>query len=350
MRKIGFVAAAFCAAFLILPFKGGGISLDVAQQSQGLTSQAAIEAARRNSTPGSSFAILREIVADASTRRVGDQSLEQARAHKIDLYGNRSLPDLLRSGGFLVGEYDPKTTNAVALHLVSLGPDGAPNDAFHPFDSVVKLADAEELVKDTSELAKQLYSTPSPEAVSLESRFYGGSFPECGEAEECTLFAIPRSLLNLGADQDEVREVAALSGGLAIWQFRYAVSMPAFAASPLVAIQASEGPLEEFLRNNHMDPDFDFDPEKIRSKEELRERIDLLRRLDKFLEESLRKKADPVLIKANISVAIIPFDVGTDTWNGQVVYGSDTASGFVIGWQRLPTGGFAVRLISAAGE
>jgi len=55
-----------------------------------------------------------------------------------------------------------------------------------------------------------------------------------------------------------------------------------------------------------MDPDFDFDLENIRSKEQLRERIDVLRRLDKFLEEALRNKVDPDLAKANISVAAIP--------------------------------------------
>ena len=348
MRKTAVIAAIICAMCLMIPFNSVGVSLGIAQHSQSLTSKEAIAAARSKAKPGSSFTVLREIVADANTRRVGDQALEQAKAHKIDLYGNPILPDLMRSGGFLVGEYDPETTKVVALHLIWLGPDGAPNDIFHPCDSVVKLADAEELVKDTAEFAEQLYSTPSSEASSLESKFYGGRFPECDPSEECTLFAIPRSLLNLGADQDEVREVVALSSGLAIWHFRYAVSMPVFAASPLAALQASEGPLEEFLRNNHMDPDFDFDPEKIRSKEELRERIDLLRRLDKFLEETLRKKADPALVKANLSVAVIPFDIGTDTRTGKVVYDSDTASGFVIGWQRLPAGGFAVRLISEA--
>ncbi len=353
MRKMGFIAAAICVVCLIKPYKGREISFGMAQQSQRLTPQEAIDAARRNSKAGSSFTVLREIVANADTRRVGDQALEQARAHQIELYKNGILADLLRSGGFLLAETEPRTNNVIALHLVSLGPDGVPKDAFDGCDGVVKLADAAELVKDTTEFAEEFYSTPPSKASSLESRFYGGSFPECGESEECTSFAVPRSLLKMGADHNEYREAAALYGGFDLSAFQYAVSMPAFAANPLVATQAAAEKWDalraEFLRNNHMDPDFHFDLENIRSREQLRERIDVLRRLHKFTEEALRSEANAVLVKANISVATIPLGVGAYTQEGQVLYGSNTASPIVIYWQRLPTGGFAVHLIAEAG-
>jgi hypothetical protein len=321
----------------------------MAQDSQRLTPQEAIDAARRNAQkPGSSFTVLREIVANADTRRIGDQALKEAQTHHIKLFDKGILVDVLRNGGFLLAETEPRTSNLIALHLVSLGPDGAPEDSFYGSIGVVKLADAEELVKDTTELTEKLYSTPPSEALSLESRFYGGSFPDCGggSIQECTLFAAPRSLLKLGADPNEVREAAALSGGFAIWGFRYAVSMPTFAASPSVAIQASEGPIAEFLRKNRMDPDFDFDLENIQSTKQLGERIDLLRRMDQFLEEALRNKTDPALVKANVSVATIPLGFLADTEDGQVLYSTATPSLLLIYWQRLPTGGFAAKVIS----
>jgi hypothetical protein len=349
MKKIGLIAAAFCLVCLIRPLKGREILPGMAQDGQRLTPEEAIDTARHNSKAGSSFTILREIVANADTRHIGDQALEQARAHQIELYRNGMLADLLRSGGFLLAETEPRTNNVIALHLLTLGPDGVPKDAFDPCRGAIKLADAEELVKETTEFAEQLYSTPSTQTLSLEGRFYGGSFPECGPSEECTLFSVPRSLLKLGVAQKEYQEAAALYGGLAIWQFRYAVSMTAFAASPLAATQAAENPVLEFLRNNHMDPDFHFDLENIRSEEQLRQRIDVLRRLDKFLEEALRNKVDPDLVKANISVATIPLAVDGDTRNGQVLYSSSMASLIVIYWRRLPKGGFAVHLISEAG-
>lgn len=354
MKKMGLIVAVICTVCLIVPLIGSGAPVGATRRGLRLTPDEAIAAARGNAQkPGTSFTILREIVANANTRRVGDQALEQARAHQIKLYGNRTLPDLLRSGGFLIAEYDPKTTNVVAEHVVSLGLDGVPKDAFYPCEGVVKLDDAEELVRETTEFAKLLYSTRPSEALSLESKYYGGTFPECGNGqseEGCGLFGIPRSLLKLGLGQNQYREVAALTGGVSIWQFRYAVSMPAFAASPLVATQATEGPLAEFLRNNHMDPDFDFDLENIQSKKQLRERIEVLRRMGKFLEEALRSnETDPALVKANISVAVLPLGIGADSPNDSTRYNTATASGILIEWQRLPKGGFAVKLISQGG-
>lgn len=350
---MGFIAAAICVVCLIRPFKGREISLGMAQDRQRLTPQAAIDAARPNSKAGSSFTVLREILANADTRRIGDQAIEQARTQQIELYKNGILADLLRSGGFLLAETELATNNVIALHLLSLGPDGVPKDAFWGCHGVVKLADAEELVKDTTEFTEEIYSTPPSEASSLENRFYGGNFPECGQSEECTLFAVPHSLLKIGADKNEYREAVALYGGLNLLGFQHAVSMPAFAANPLEATRAAAERFEtlkaEFLRNNHMDPDVDFDLENIRSKEQLRERIDVLRRLEKFLGNALRSGAEPALVKANISVAAISSGVGAYARDGQVLYGTDAATVIVIYWQRLPTGGFAVHLISEAG-
>ena len=353
MRKIDFIAAAFCLVCLIRPFKGREFSPGMAQDSPRLTPEEAIDAARRNSKAGSSLTILKEIVANPDTRHIGDQALEQAKAHQIELYRNGMLADLLKSGGFLLAETEPRTNNVVALHLLSLGPDGVPKDSFDPCRGAIKLADAEELVKETTEFVEQLYSTPSTQTLSLEGRFYGGSFPECGPSDECTLFAVPRSLLKLGVGQSEYREAVALYGAVDLSGFQYALSLPSFAANPLVATRAAAEKWDalkaEFLRNNQMDPDFHFDLEDIRSKEQLRKRIDVLRRLDKFLEEALKNKVDPDLVKANISVATIPLGVDGNTGNGQVLYSSSMATLTVIYWRRLPSGGFAVHLISEAG-
>jgi hypothetical protein len=353
MKKIGFIAAAICVACLIKPFKGREISLGMAQHSQRLTPQEAIDAARRNSKAGSSFTVLREVVANAYTRRVGDQALTEAQARHIQLYRDGILTDVLRSGGFLLAETESRTNTLIAVHLVSLGSDGVPKDALYWSDGVVRLADAQELAKDTTEFVEKLYSTPSPEASSLESRFYASRFPEYDQSEDYSPFAIPRSLLKVGADPNEYREAAALYGGFLFWSARYAVSMPAFAANPDVAENAAEDKRSmlkaDFLRNNHMDSDFHFDLENIRNKEQLRQRIDVLRKLDGFLEEALKNDANPALVRANISVVVIPLGVGADRVGRQVLYGCSTGSLFLIYWQRLPTGGFAVYGISEAG-
>jgi hypothetical protein len=357
MRKVGLVAAVICAACFMVPFIGG-ISLGMAQESPHLTAEQAIAANSKTEKLGGTYSVLREIPSNADTRRVGDQALAQAGVNHIELYENGILADILRSGGFLLLQILPPSNKANSLdppefvsivHLVSLGSDGIPKNV--SAGSGINLADAQELVKDTTEFVELLYSTPSTEESSLESRFYGGSFPE-GDLFQGTLFAIPNSLQKLGANPNEVREAAALFGGYIIWEFRYALSMPAYAASPVTALCAAENKREaltiEFLRNNHMDPHFDFNLKNIRSIEQLQERVELLKKLDKFLEDALKNEGDPVVIKANLSIVTMPLGVEMDLSRDEGHYGSSTPSMLMFFWDRLATGGFAIKMITAA--
>jgi hypothetical protein len=346
MRRVDVIVAIIGQACLIMSFMHGGSLLAMAEDGPRLTAEQAIAVARRNAKPGSSFTVLREIVANADMRRIGDQALEQAQAKKIELYENGFLVNILRSGGFLLAETNPRTNNLIALHLVSLEPGGAPKDFWLECPGVLKLADADELVKDTTEFVEQLYSTPSTEELSLESRFYGGSFPE----RDQSLFAIPNSLRKLRANPHEVQEAAALIGGYIFWEFRYSLSMPAFAVSPVSALSAAEDKREalkaEFLRSNRMDPNFHLDLDNVQSEKQLQERIELLTRLDKFLEDALKSEGDPTVVRANLSLATMPLGVEVDLSRDEGHYGSSTPSMFVFLWDRLATGRFAVKTIT----
>ncbi len=91
--------------------------------------------------------------------------------HKIEIYENGLLTNILRSGGFLLAEIDPATNSVVAFHWVTLRRDGVPENLVAGTGTGINLADTQELVKDTTELVGQLYSTPSTEESSLASRF-----------------------------------------------------------------------------------------------------------------------------------------------------------------------------------
>ena len=324
----------------------GVIPPSMAAQVPRLTAEQAITAARRNAKPGSSFIVLWEVGPSPDTRRIGGQALEQAKARKIELYENGLLANILRSGGFLLAETNPQRKDVIALHLVSLESGGAPKDFWLTCRGVLKPADAEELVKDTTELVEQLYSTPSTEDSFLARRFYGGSFPEGDQS----LFAIPNSLRNLGANPNEVQEAAALYGGYLFWGWRYALSMPAFAASPVPALSAAgykqETLTAEFLRSNHMDPNFHLGLDNVQNEKQLQERIELLTRLDKFLEEAFKNEGDPTVFRANLSLVTIPLGVDVDLSRDEGHYGSSTPSMLVFFWDRLATGGFAVKTIT----
>jgi hypothetical protein len=349
MKKLNASIAIICLACLIMLFISGGSSLAMAEEDPHLTAEQAITAARRNAKPGSSFMILREITASADARRVGDQALAQARADKIDLYENGILINILRSGGYLLAETNPQTNNIVAMHLVLMEAGGAVKDVQTECHGVVKLADAGELVKDTAELVKQMYSTPSTEESSLASRFYGGNFPESDQHPDC-VFAIPNILRRPGANPNEVREASALFWGYALWEVRYALSMPAFAASPAAAGDAAEKKRDtlkaEFLKSNNMDPNFNpVDVDNIQNEKQFREWIELLTRLDRFLEDSLRKEADPAVVRSNLSILTMPLSVDVDlSQEGQYVSTSPPKLLFL--WHRQATGGFAVKEIT----
>jgi hypothetical protein len=349
-------ARVICVLCLVTLLNGEAISFVAAQQGQQLTAQQAIaEAQRKAIKPGSSFSVLREIQANDDTRRVGEQALKNAKTHKVDLYANGLLIEFLLSGGYMLAEADPLTGNLIAMHLVSLGFDGAPKDFPAECHGVVKLADAQAVLRDTAELVGQFYSIPASEDSSLVSKYFGGTFPECDPIGRCTLFAIPRSFLKFGADLSECKEIAALYGSFALLPIRYEVSMSNFSADPVAAIQATAEKMvalqKNFLQANHMDPHLDLDPAKIQGKEQLRERIDLLRRLIKYMEEGLKNEVDPALVRANISVAAISLGVDQESLfaeedKTQLV--SVTASLLMIYWQRLPAGGIALKYISEA--
>ncbi len=349
MRKLDASASIVTFACLIMLFMSGGNSLATAEEFPHLTAEQALAAARRNAQPGSSFTILLKIIANADTRRIGAQALEQAQAHRIERYENGRLVDILRSGGYLLAEVDPRTNNIVAMHLVSVEAGGSVKDVESKCHGIVKRADAEVLLRNTVELVKQLYSTPSTNELSLASKFYGGNFLDADTLPD-SLFTIPAFLRNRGAKANEVQEAAALFWGYLFWPSRSALSMPAFSANPAAAVDAAEKEREtlkaEFLQSNNMDPNInpvDFD--NIQSEKQLQERIELLTRLDRFLEDCLRKKADLTVVGANLSVLTVPLSVDVDlNQAGQYVSSSPPKSLFL--WHRVATGGFAVKEIT----
>ena len=165
-----------------------------------------------------------------------------------------------------------------------------------------------------------------------------------------SLFTIPDFLRKPGAQLNEVREAAALFWGYLSWPSRSALSKSAFSASPAAAGDAAEKERDtlkaEFLQSNNMDPNINpVDFEKIQSEQQFQERIELLQRLDRFLEDSLRKKADPAVVGANLSILTMPLRVDVDpNQAGQYVSSSPPKCLFL--WTRVATGDFAVKEIT----
>ena len=101
-----------------------------------------------------------------------------------------------------------------------------------------------------------------------------------------------------------------------------------------------------FLKRNNMDPTINLvDFDKIESRKQLQRRMTLLIRLNRVLEASLKKKADPVVVGANLSVLTMTLSVDVDRSQvGQYVSSSPPKSLFL--WHRTTTGGFVVKEIT----
>ena len=349
MRRLDASVSMIAFACVILLFVRGGHSLAIAESYSHLTAEQATAAARRYANPESSLTILWTIIANADTRRTADQAVEQVKAHKLEAYENGRLVNMLWSGGYLLAETDPRTNNVVAMHLVSMESEGNVKDVASKCHGVLKIAEARELVKDTAELVKQMYSTPSTEASSLASRFYDGKFPNAHRYPD-SLFTIPDSLRKPDAKSNEVQEASALFWGYLFWPSRSALSIPAFSANPAAAITSAEKERDmlkaEFLQSNKLDPNLDpTDFNKVQSGKQLLERIDLLRRLNRFLEDSLSRKADPAAVGANLLVLTMPLSVDVDlNQAGQYVSSSPPKSLFL--WHRVASDGFAIEEIT----
>jgi len=297
------------------------------------------------------------MIADDDTRRIGEQSLKLAHDQKVELNDESIWARVLISGGFFIAETKPQANKVIALHSIYVGSHGSPIDFMEPNDKDkdirldgIDLDDAKVLVKDAAEFTEALYTTPLSGISSLLSRYYGGHFPEC-DPNDCTMFKIPRSLLNLGADPSECREAVVLEGYSVLLLMRYAASLPIFAASPLEATREAGdkvGKIQaEFFRNNHLPPDFDVDIENVSSNEQLRERIELLRNFNGYLEDALKNKTDPVLIKTNMSLVTFPFAIG----QGDPFVGDDNTTygigdgGLASIWRHISAGVFVLNTI-----
>ncbi len=320
--------------------------------SQGLTPDEAIAAVRAEAKPGMAFRALRELSASVGTRGIGEQSLQEARARNMTLFRDGILADVLMSGGCLLAEDDPATGTTKALYLVAKRADGRTFSISRDVEGDISLSDTTELVRDTTDFVEVLLSTPSSSAASLEGRFVGGTFPAYDEKQGYVAFGIPSSLRKIKADAKDYREFAALQAAYGFWSYRYALSTVLYAANPIEAYSAAYDKSlalgREVLRINHVTEDDIAGP--INDLYRFRKAIAWQRRIDEYLEDTLKKDAKPQSFGANKSVATIVTQLGTVRREGQTLFFALTASDIAVYWQRDATGALAVKMVSAGGN
>ncbi len=324
----------------------------------GFTSDCAL-AAIRSASPrsGTLLQILREIEATAKTQEIAIKSRREANLRHVALYGNGIFLDALNTGAFLILESDPKTGNAVSIYLVSSGSDRRTMIESHEVEGNLTAPVGAELINQTSDFLDTLLAVPTSGFESIERRFYGGHFPEYAGPGDRSIFAFPRSIRAIEADETHSGDLAAVIGGYLFWPVRYAMSMDIYAANPSSALAAArkkhEALAAQFLQENNRSPDFIYDLEdleSLKSPEQLRERISWLRRLDDFLEQALKSGGDSSTFEANKSISLIALQLGSLNKQTQESFLVVTSPGLVVGWRRSANGALAVTEVSLAEE
>jgi hypothetical protein len=318
-----------------------------------LTPGHAVDAIRgKQGKNGNVFRIVRKIDSSNDTRRVAIAAARDASVSHIKPYGDGILISLLERGGFLILEVDPGGSKTVSVHLVSRGANGKVLVDSYPLPDhdkdVVTDTAAVQLIGNTADFVETLLATAPSGFARLQSKFYDGRFPESTEPGYQEPFAIPRSLTSIAGDQAKITELAALFFASQIWGFRYATSLPIFAADPHYALQLAEEKeeslVEQYKKANSRVPDLDFESlESIRSASQVQERIDWLRQLDKFLEQSLQRQEDPNVSRVNRLLATVVLQVGK---GNEGTYFAMTSADLIIGWKVVPPADYAVAAIS----
>jgi hypothetical protein len=306
-----------------------------------------------------SFEVIREIDANAQTRKVALQAREAAASLHVKVHEEYGYLGLLERGGYLLLQTEGKTGNALALYLVSSKPYGRRTVVARPLLGEKKMSGstAKELIAKNAEFVDRLYDTPLRDVGKLKSHCEGGHFPEYGNEDEVSYFGIPRIFRKTDADEDAVQELAGLMGAFTFWWTRYAVSFPVYAANPMYALKTAldkhEALVKEFMQKNKQDPKFTYDPEGLvtaHTPAQLPDLIALYRRVDDFLESKAQSQCATPTFAVNKSLSTIALQLGLDTTFGKDTYAAVTEPALEVGWKRGGNGDWAVMLVVSVAE
>lgn len=323
-----------------------------------MTQQEAIDILHSKSArpDGAVFVVLREIQGDSETKRLAELSTQAANSLRIKPLLQGVFLDVMETNGFVVVEVDPRSNNAVRLHLVTRRPDGGEVVESAEIEGQITAAEASELSRKSEAVTGELLSFSSSEYAQLARLFVGGQFPHHVDGEPPgSYFSIPESVLRLNEEPRQLEVIAGLTGAIDLWPFRHALSSVIYPADLIQALKEARQRQDEltkaFLEANGQEFEFVYelrDLANIGSAAELTDRLDWLSRLNAFLEQHSSLGDNPPLFKMNRLLSTIPLEIGTVERGEQRIYSVMTASGLIFNWARDPSGQFQLIAISEA--
>jgi hypothetical protein len=350
-KKIARLAPFYCL-FLLLPAR--------IQFAHGTSNQELTEAQARSllrakvvGPTDDGFVTIRQFEATANTKNLAQNCLDEAKSKHLELYREGVLVNLLRTGWFVILEFDAKTELATRLHLVTLNETGNAVTKSEMVDGHLSKNEAMLLSRENESFSRAVLPSPSSKLNDVWRAFGGVPAPTFADRGDQGYFAIPDHLAKLTTQPEELTDLSALSAALGLWAIRYAPSLPTFAANPSDAVKMARDKqsklVREFLAQKKEKPDFIYDLvdlETIDTHDKLRDRIKWLRELNSFLNQQGFSPAEATIREANLSIAMIPLFLGVMKQGSDRVFAVMSVSGLISEWTRSETGKFILKDVS----
>lgn len=323
-----------------------------------LTSLQAIEAIRAQPDvrADSGYMVLREFKPTSDGAKLAKLALKDAQKAHTELFRNGVLASLLREGGYLVAEYDPKTKLPLNLYYVTRDANGREmvdkeNISTEDSDDKATVNDVQDVIAETQLFITDLLESGSSDLSDLVRKSFD-RVPKY-DKEMASYFGVPRKLLGF-ATQQEIEDFSALFSASHLWGFRRALSFIGYSANPRKALIAAfdlrETLIGQFLKMKKMSGDQAClsAPLRISNPEQLKECIEWLRELNTYLDPQAVPPKSQWIFEVNLSIAALPFDMGCVGNKNPDGTGCTLAltAGVIPSWFRPPDGKFKLVAIS----
>jgi hypothetical protein len=305
--------------------------------------------------PDVGFFTVREIEASPDTRRAAQVSLDEAHQKHLALYGDGVLLDLMRTGGFAVVEFNETSGITTRFHLVTLDEAGKPVVRSHDVHGKLAKSETLMLLDRNTAFSDVFLASHGSEMKQIAHDFGEAGIGSLGAPDGQGYFAVPEAIRKLTTRPEELSDLAGLSSILTLWPARYSLTLPVYAASPVDAVTLARDQqlklVKDFLAEKGKGTDFFFDLldlDSIRTRGELLDRLQWLRKIVSFLNEHGPLNVDSTTYRANVFVSRIPLDIVAEQ-DTERFYGVMTAPGVISIWSRAAKGDFFLKGI-AEGE
>jgi len=287
---------------------------------------------------------------------VSRDSLAEAESKHLELYENGLFVNLMRSGGYLVLEFDKETDAAKALDLVTSDPTG--RAIVHSSDVHGSLTrdKALAIINNSAGFSRAFFISQRSQIDGLLIEFGGSDAATLGITDGQGYMAIPEAVRRLTTEPRELLELTGLTNGLALWTIRHALTMPVYAANPIAAVREANKQLAilvgEFQSKGSGKGDLDsvdrlIDLESIHTHQDFETRLKSMRELCSFLDKHAPLPVNSAVYKANVFISSVPLNLSVEQ-DATALYGVVTMPGLMSGWTRAANGQFILEGLSVA--